>query len=63
MFCRVLVEAKEEVNGNVADIVNKTVDWLQNYFSNGITENLPTICVLSDSTLGKYRYILLPISP
>ena len=47
------VEAKE-VNGTVPDVVKETTNWLQNYFSNGLSMSMPKICVLSDSKRGKY---------
>ena len=46
------VEAKG-VDGNISDIVRETADWLQTYFSMGLAGNLPTICILSDSSLGE----------
>jgi len=55
------VEAKQvdgDDDSDVPDIVRETTDWLQNYFSNGLAGNLPTICVLSNSKHGKQLFAL-----
>jgi len=53
MFCSLRVEVREIDGRSVLNVVKETADWLQNYFSNGLSGNLPEICVLSDSELGK----------